>query len=187
MQEVVLGPVTEPVQRGGSFWTARSDGRQSGAALPPRAAVMRPRSGAKPSWFTPELQQTPASRRRKTPLTLLLSGRNFIRILLVVSFFAPGQKRRHRTGRMNSIKQVPTRVRSRRVEANLGAEREHFEKQQVNAEEGCWSGCLCFMRKPLLFLRLRFYGLVATSRVRACVAGTGQVPHAPFTIRKLGL
>uniref|UniRef100_H3C5L8 Huntingtin-interacting protein 1-related protein n=1 Tax=Tetraodon nigroviridis TaxID=99883 RepID=H3C5L8_TETNG len=34
---------------------------------------------------------------------------------------------------MNSIKQVPTRVRSRRVEANLGAEREHFEKQQLSS------------------------------------------------------
>lgn len=41
---------------------------------------------------------------------------------------------------MNSIKQVPTRVRSRRVEANLGAEREHFEKKQVNAEEGSLGG-----------------------------------------------
>uniref|UniRef100_A0A7N6BBV2 I/LWEQ domain-containing protein n=1 Tax=Anabas testudineus TaxID=64144 RepID=A0A7N6BBV2_ANATE len=33
---------------------------------------------------------------------------------------------------MNSIRQVPTRVKSRRTEANLGAEREHFDKQQVN-------------------------------------------------------
>lgn len=32
---------------------------------------------------------------------------------------------------MNTIRQVPTRVKSRRVEANLGAEREHFDKQQV--------------------------------------------------------
>ncbi|KAK1892717.1 Huntingtin-interacting protein 1-related protein, partial [Dissostichus eleginoides] len=31
---------------------------------------------------------------------------------------------------MNSIRQVPTRVKSRRTEANLGAEREHFDKQQ---------------------------------------------------------
>uniref|UniRef100_A0A8C5CB35 I/LWEQ domain-containing protein n=1 Tax=Gadus morhua TaxID=8049 RepID=A0A8C5CB35_GADMO len=34
---------------------------------------------------------------------------------------------------MNSIRQVPTRVKSRRVETNLGAEREHFDKQQVNS------------------------------------------------------
>lgn len=35
---------------------------------------------------------------------------------------------------MNSIKQVPSRVKSRRTEANLGAEREHFDKQQVHAQ-----------------------------------------------------
>uniref|UniRef100_A0A3Q1AWI9 I/LWEQ domain-containing protein n=1 Tax=Amphiprion ocellaris TaxID=80972 RepID=A0A3Q1AWI9_AMPOC len=34
---------------------------------------------------------------------------------------------------MNSIKQVPTRVKSRRTEANLGAEREHFDKQQLSS------------------------------------------------------
>ncbi|XP_041644118.1 huntingtin interacting protein 1 related b [Cheilinus undulatus] len=34
---------------------------------------------------------------------------------------------------MNSLKQVPTRVRSRRTEANLGAEREHFDKQQLSS------------------------------------------------------
>uniref|UniRef100_A0A7N8XE98 Huntingtin interacting protein 1 related b n=1 Tax=Mastacembelus armatus TaxID=205130 RepID=A0A7N8XE98_9TELE len=34
---------------------------------------------------------------------------------------------------MNSIRQVPTRVKSRRIEANLGAEREHFDKQQLNS------------------------------------------------------
>ncbi|KAI9527687.1 hypothetical protein NQZ68_027777 [Dissostichus eleginoides] len=34
------------------------------------------------------------------------------------------------SSRMNSIRQVPTRVKSRRTEANLGAEREHFDKQQ---------------------------------------------------------
>ncbi|KAK5871513.1 hypothetical protein PBY51_004392 [Eleginops maclovinus] len=34
---------------------------------------------------------------------------------------------------MNSIRQVPTRVKSRRTEANLGAEREHFDKQQLNS------------------------------------------------------
>ncbi|XP_030272987.1 huntingtin interacting protein 1 related b [Sparus aurata] len=34
---------------------------------------------------------------------------------------------------MNSIRQVPTRVKSRRVEANLGAEREHFDKQQLSS------------------------------------------------------
>ncbi|KAJ4941551.1 hypothetical protein JOQ06_011430, partial [Pogonophryne albipinna] len=31
---------------------------------------------------------------------------------------------------MNSIRQVPTRVKTRRTEANLGAEREQFDKQQ---------------------------------------------------------
>ncbi|XP_047447819.1 huntingtin interacting protein 1 related b isoform X2 [Mugil cephalus] len=34
---------------------------------------------------------------------------------------------------MNSIRQVPTRVKSRRTEANLGAERDHFDKQQLNS------------------------------------------------------
>ncbi|KAM7017987.1 huntingtin interacting protein 1 related b [Tautogolabrus adspersus] len=34
---------------------------------------------------------------------------------------------------MNSIKHVPTRVKSRRTEANLGAEREHFDKQQLSS------------------------------------------------------
>ncbi|XP_042343997.1 huntingtin interacting protein 1 related b isoform X2 [Plectropomus leopardus] len=34
---------------------------------------------------------------------------------------------------MNSIKQVPSRVRTRRTEANLGAEREHFDKQQLSS------------------------------------------------------
>ncbi|XP_068616914.1 huntingtin interacting protein 1 related b [Brachionichthys hirsutus] len=34
---------------------------------------------------------------------------------------------------MNSIKQVPTRVRSKRTEANLGAEREHFDKKQLSS------------------------------------------------------
>ncbi|KAM6931383.1 huntingtin interacting protein 1 related b [Xenentodon cancila] len=34
---------------------------------------------------------------------------------------------------MNSIRQVPTRVKSRRTEANLGAERDHFEKQQLSS------------------------------------------------------
>uniref|UniRef100_A0A8C5A1U7 Huntingtin interacting protein 1 related n=1 Tax=Gadus morhua TaxID=8049 RepID=A0A8C5A1U7_GADMO len=34
---------------------------------------------------------------------------------------------------MNSIRQVPTRVKSRRVETNLGAEREHFDKQQLSS------------------------------------------------------
>uniref|UniRef100_A0A8C4GKF8 Huntingtin interacting protein 1 related n=1 Tax=Dicentrarchus labrax TaxID=13489 RepID=A0A8C4GKF8_DICLA len=34
---------------------------------------------------------------------------------------------------MNSIRQVPTRVKSRRTEANLGAEREHFDKQQLSS------------------------------------------------------
>lgn len=31
------------------------------------------------------------------------------------------------------MKRVPTRVKSRRIEANLGAEREHFDKQQLNS------------------------------------------------------
>ncbi|CAL8342842.1 unnamed protein product [Lota lota] len=34
---------------------------------------------------------------------------------------------------MNSIRQVPTRVKSRRVESSLGAEREHFDKQQLSS------------------------------------------------------
>uniref|UniRef100_A0A8C5E3W7 Huntingtin interacting protein 1 related n=1 Tax=Gouania willdenowi TaxID=441366 RepID=A0A8C5E3W7_GOUWI len=34
---------------------------------------------------------------------------------------------------MNSIRQVPTRVKSRRTEVSLGAEREHFDKQQLNS------------------------------------------------------
>ncbi|KAL7392405.1 hypothetical protein ABVT39_024331 [Epinephelus coioides] len=34
---------------------------------------------------------------------------------------------------MNSIRQVPTRVKTRRTEANLGAEREHFDKQQLSS------------------------------------------------------
>ncbi|GLD54016.1 huntingtin interacting protein 1 related b [Lates japonicus] len=34
---------------------------------------------------------------------------------------------------MNSIRQVPTRVKSRRTEANLGAEKEHFDKQQLSS------------------------------------------------------
>ncbi|KAF7669623.1 hypothetical protein LDENG_00166620 [Lucifuga dentata] len=34
---------------------------------------------------------------------------------------------------MNSIRQVPTKVKSRRTEANLGAEREHFDKQQLSS------------------------------------------------------
>ncbi|TRY91823.1 hypothetical protein DNTS_012453 [Danionella cerebrum] len=38
-------------------------------------------------------------------------------------------------GRMNSIRQVPSRVKSRRTETLLGAEREHFEKQQSDRSE----------------------------------------------------
>ncbi|XP_029998666.1 huntingtin interacting protein 1 related b isoform X2 [Sphaeramia orbicularis] len=34
---------------------------------------------------------------------------------------------------MNSIRQVPSRVKTRRTEANLGAEREHFDKQQLSS------------------------------------------------------
>ncbi|XP_044228359.1 huntingtin interacting protein 1 related b isoform X2 [Thunnus albacares] len=34
---------------------------------------------------------------------------------------------------MNSIRQVPTLVKSRRTEASLGAEREHFDKQQLSS------------------------------------------------------
>ncbi|XP_030650298.1 huntingtin interacting protein 1 related b [Chanos chanos] len=34
---------------------------------------------------------------------------------------------------MNSIRQVPTRVKNKRTETNLGAEREHFEKQQLSS------------------------------------------------------
>uniref|UniRef100_A0AAR2JMG7 I/LWEQ domain-containing protein n=1 Tax=Pygocentrus nattereri TaxID=42514 RepID=A0AAR2JMG7_PYGNA len=34
---------------------------------------------------------------------------------------------------MNTIRQVPSRVKSRRSETNLGAEREHFDKQQLSS------------------------------------------------------
>ncbi|XP_076843216.1 huntingtin interacting protein 1 related b [Brachyhypopomus gauderio] len=34
---------------------------------------------------------------------------------------------------MNSIRQVPSRVKTRRTETNLGAEREHFDKQQLSS------------------------------------------------------
>ncbi|KAM4577288.1 huntingtin interacting protein 1 related b isoform 2-T2 [Odontesthes bonariensis] len=34
---------------------------------------------------------------------------------------------------MNSIRQVPSRVKSRRTEASLGAERDHFDKQQLSS------------------------------------------------------
>ncbi|XP_076007005.1 huntingtin interacting protein 1 related b isoform X2 [Genypterus blacodes] len=34
---------------------------------------------------------------------------------------------------MNSIRQVPSKVKTRRTEANLGAEREHFDKQQLSS------------------------------------------------------
>uniref|UniRef100_A0A4W4F7D0 Huntingtin-interacting protein 1-related protein n=1 Tax=Electrophorus electricus TaxID=8005 RepID=A0A4W4F7D0_ELEEL len=34
---------------------------------------------------------------------------------------------------MNSIRQVPSRVKSKRTETNLGAEREHFDKQQLSS------------------------------------------------------
>ncbi|KAM4617052.1 huntingtin interacting protein 1 related b isoform 2-T2 [Polymixia lowei] len=34
---------------------------------------------------------------------------------------------------MNTIRQVPSRVKSRRTETNLGAEREHFDKQQLSS------------------------------------------------------
>ncbi|XP_072520579.1 huntingtin interacting protein 1 related b [Salminus brasiliensis] len=34
---------------------------------------------------------------------------------------------------MNSIRQVPSRVKSKRSETNLGAEREHFDKQQLSS------------------------------------------------------
>uniref|UniRef100_A0A667ZVL7 Huntingtin interacting protein 1 related b n=1 Tax=Myripristis murdjan TaxID=586833 RepID=A0A667ZVL7_9TELE len=34
---------------------------------------------------------------------------------------------------MNSIRQVPSRVKTRRIETNLGAEREHFDKQQLSS------------------------------------------------------
>lgn len=85
---------------------------------------------------------------------------------------------------MNSIKQVPTRVRSRRVEANLGAEREHFEKQQVNAEERgllvvfLWENICCSFT----------LAVVATSCVSAREwRGRDGKPRAPFRIRKRGL
>ncbi|KAL7836403.1 hypothetical protein AOLI_G00276870 [Acnodon oligacanthus] len=35
--------------------------------------------------------------------------------------------------RMNTIRQVPSRVKSKRSETNLGAEREHFDKQQLSS------------------------------------------------------
>ncbi|XP_066510477.1 huntingtin-interacting protein 1-related protein-like [Hoplias malabaricus] len=34
---------------------------------------------------------------------------------------------------MNSIRQVPSRVKSKRTETNLGAERDHFDKQQLSS------------------------------------------------------
>ncbi|XP_046872660.1 huntingtin-interacting protein 1-related protein-like [Hypomesus transpacificus] len=34
---------------------------------------------------------------------------------------------------MNTIRQVPLRVKSKRTETNLGAEREHFDKQQLSS------------------------------------------------------
>uniref|UniRef100_A0A673YQ22 Huntingtin interacting protein 1 related b n=1 Tax=Salmo trutta TaxID=8032 RepID=A0A673YQ22_SALTR len=34
---------------------------------------------------------------------------------------------------MNSIRQVPSRVKTKRIETNLGAEREHFDKQQLSS------------------------------------------------------
>ncbi|XP_036382489.1 huntingtin interacting protein 1 related b isoform X2 [Megalops cyprinoides] len=34
---------------------------------------------------------------------------------------------------MNTIRQVPSRVKSKRTETNLGAEREHFDKQQLSS------------------------------------------------------
>uniref|UniRef100_A0A8C7F399 Huntingtin interacting protein 1 related n=1 Tax=Oncorhynchus kisutch TaxID=8019 RepID=A0A8C7F399_ONCKI len=34
---------------------------------------------------------------------------------------------------MNSIRQVPSRVKTKRTETNLGAEREHFDKQQLSS------------------------------------------------------
>lgn len=78
---------------------------------------------------------------------------------------------------MNSIKRVPTRVKSRRVEANLGAEREHFEKQQVNTEEEGW---LVFLRENIWCFYTRCC-LIATLCVCGCVCvrasecgGTGQ-------------
>lgn len=79
---------------------------------------------------------------------------------------------------MNSIRQVPTRVKSRRVEANLGAEREHFDKQQVRKENrnkhkggdsSCWRGG--FSDKPALYSGLLWH--------RACVCGDHSVPHRP--------
>ncbi|KAJ3604000.1 hypothetical protein NHX12_028741, partial [Muraenolepis orangiensis] len=60
---------------------------------------------------------------------------------------------------MNSIRQVPTRVKTRRVETNLGAEREHFDKQQaawwlLGKPHGYRHGCLLLwlvIASPLLF------------------------------------
>lgn len=36
---------------------------------------------------------------------------------------------------MSSLGHVPTRVKSKRTEVRLGAERDHFDKQQVNMQE----------------------------------------------------
>lgn len=165
--------------------TAHSDRRQSRFALPPCAAVMRPMSGVKPSSFTPKLQAPDG----ETHLQLFYREAATLSASFCLFHFAPGQQRRHQSGRMNSIKQVPTRVRSRRVEANLGAEREHFEKQQVNAQKGGWSAWLCFCEKNSAVLTsaaawLRHRVCVCA---RACVAGTDRTPRAPFTVRKLGL
>lgn len=143
IKEVVSVNVTELVQRGGSF----SDSPQWEATVPVRSSSLRCSDEAEVGSGAELVHApTPGSWRLKTPLAILLWGRHFIRIVCFFRF-APGQKRRHQSGRMNSIKQVPTRVRSRRVEANLGAEREHFEKQQVNAEKGGWSLWLCFCEK----------------------------------------
>lgn len=168
---MALVHVTELVQWGGSFsdspqWYATVWVRSSSFSCGDEAEV---RSGA-------ELihTRTPASRRRKARLANPPWGRNFSASFLFVWLCPWAEASTSNSGRMNSIKQVPTRVRSRRVEANLGAEREHFEKQQVNAEKRGWSAPLMWgffplllMRKRWLFLRLRHRMRVRQDTARA--------------------
>lgn len=78
---------------------------------------------------------------KKTPLIFALAWTFFFfkfSILLLICFqgrrcslFSCWNLKLTVNYRMNSMKRVPTRVKSRRIEANLGAEREHFDKQQV--------------------------------------------------------
>lgn len=167
VQEVVLGHVTEWFKKAALSLTFHRP--QAGFALPP---ALR--------WWGRDREWKPA---RSHPNSRLWTARDTFSYSAVRPQLYPqpfgcfvlipeGKKRRQRTGRMNSIKQVPTRVRSRRVEANLGAEREHFEKQQVNAENRVvvflWENICCFLRSQ--WLRHR-------ECARAC-GGDGTGSHA---------